>query len=98
VRRRAPRPLATAVESLARSVAPATPLARIQTVWTDAVGEFVAEHAEPLRERGGVLTVYCRESVWAQEVALMAPEYVAAINRRMGDDLVREIRTTATPR
>jgi predicted nucleic acid-binding Zn ribbon protein len=98
MRRRAPRPVAMAVESLARSVAPATPLARIQNVWTDAVGEYVAVHAEPLRERAGVLTVYCRESVWAQEVALMAPEYVAAINRVLGEEAVREIRTTATPR
>jgi predicted nucleic acid-binding Zn ribbon protein len=87
-----------AVESLARSVAPATPLARIQAAWPVAVGDYVAEHAQPLRERGGVLTVYCRESVWAHEVALMAPEYVAAINRQIGDELVREIRTTATPR
>jgi predicted nucleic acid-binding Zn ribbon protein len=62
------------------------------------VGEFVAGHAQPLRERAGVLTVYCPESVWAQEVALMAPEYVTAINRERGQESVREIRTTATPR
>lgn len=98
MRRRAPRPLSLALESLAASVAPATPLARIQAAWPEAVGDYVAANAEPLRERGGVLTVYCRESVWAQEVALMAPEYVAAINRVLGDDAVREIRTTARPR
>jgi predicted nucleic acid-binding Zn ribbon protein len=98
VRRRAPRPLSLAVESLAASVAPATPLARIQAAWAEAVGEYVAAHAEPLRERGGVLTVYCREAVWAQEVALMAPECVAAVNRALGEEVVREIRTTATPR
>jgi predicted nucleic acid-binding Zn ribbon protein len=98
MRRRAPRPVALAVGSLAEQVAPATPLARIQRAWPGAVGEFVAEHATPLRERGGVLTVYCPESVWAQEVALMAAEYVAALNRELGDELVREIRTTATPR
>jgi predicted nucleic acid-binding Zn ribbon protein len=98
MRRRAPRPVAIAVESLASTVAPATPLARIQRAWPAAVGEFVAGHARPLRERAGVLTVYCPESVWAQEVALMAPEYVTAINRELGQESVREIRTTATPR
>ncbi|UGS33639.1 DUF721 domain-containing protein [Capillimicrobium parvum] len=98
MRRHAPRPAALAVESLASAVAPATPLARIQRAWPAAVGEFVAGHASPLRERGGTLTVYCAESVWAQEVALMAVEYVAAINRELGEALVREIRTTATPR
>jgi predicted nucleic acid-binding Zn ribbon protein len=98
MRRRAPRPISTALESLTASIAPATPLARIQRAWPEAVGDYVAAHAEPLRERGGTLTVLCRESVWAQEVALMAPEYVAAINRVLGDDLVRGIRATATPR
>lgn len=98
MRRRAPRPLSLAVGSLASSVAPATPLARIQAAWAEAVGDYVAAHAEPLRERAGVLTVYCRESVWAQEVALMAPEYLAALNRVLGEELVRRIRTTATPR
>jgi len=98
MRRRAPRPVTVAVESLAASVAPATPLARIQRAWPSAVGELVAEHATPLRERAGTLTVYCPESVWAQEVALMAPEYVAAINHELGEAVVREIRTTATPR
>jgi predicted nucleic acid-binding Zn ribbon protein len=98
VRRRAPRALSTAVESLSRSIEPATPLARIQRAWPAAVGVYVAANAQPLRERGGVLSVYCPESVWAQEVALMAPEYVAALNRVLGEDAVRSIRTTSTPR
>ncbi len=98
MRRRAPRSLAAAAEALARTLQPATPLARVQHAWPAAVGDYVAAHAEPLRERAGVVTVYCRESVWAQEVALLAPEYVAAINRQLGADVVREIRTTATPR
>ena len=98
MRRRSPRPVTVAVESLAASIAPATPLARIQQAWPAAVGELVAAHATPLRERAGALTVYCPESVWAQEVALMAPEYVSAINRELGEAVVREIRTTATPR
>ncbi len=98
MRRRAPRPVSLAVEALRREVEPATMLARIQRAWPAAVGEYVAEHAEPLRERAGTVTVYCRESVWAQEVALMAPEYVAAINRELGEDLVQRIRTTSTPR
>jgi predicted nucleic acid-binding Zn ribbon protein len=86
------------VESLAARVAPVTPLARIQNAWDAAVGDVVAQNATPLRERGGVLTVYCRQSVWAQEMTLMGAEIVAKLNRELGDDLVREIRTTATPR
>lgn len=87
-----------ALDRLAISVAPQTPLARIQAIWTEAAGAVIAENAEPLRERGGVLTVYCRQSVWAQEIALMSVELTVRINAALGDDLVREIRTTATPR
>jgi predicted nucleic acid-binding Zn ribbon protein len=98
LRRRAPRPVSLAVQSLARTVAPTTPLARIQQVWPAAVGELVAANASPLRERAGVVTVFCPQAVWAQEIALMAPEVVAKLNGELGGELVREIRTTATPR
>jgi len=98
VRRSAPRPLSIAVEALARTVAPVTPLARVQAAWAEAVGEAVAENATPLRLRDGVLTVACRQAVWAQELALMAPELAGALNRALGEELVTEIRTTATTR
>jgi predicted nucleic acid-binding Zn ribbon protein len=96
-RRAAPRPLALAMDALAQRVEPATPLARIQRAWPAAVGPHVAPHATPLRERGGVLTVYCAESGWANDVALSALQYVAAINRELGDETVREIKVTGRP-
>jgi predicted nucleic acid-binding Zn ribbon protein len=98
MRRRSPRPLTHALDRLATSVAPLTPLARIQAAWAEAVGPVIAQNAEPLRERGGVLTVLCQQSVWAQEVALMGVELTARLNAVVGEELVREIRTTATPR
>jgi predicted nucleic acid-binding Zn ribbon protein len=98
MRRSAPRPIAIAMDSLQRAVAPSTPLARIQQAWPAAVGAVVAANATPHRERNGTLTVYCPQAVWAQEVSLMAAEVVANLNRELGDELVREIRTTATPR
>jgi predicted nucleic acid-binding Zn ribbon protein len=98
VRPRSPRPLTEALDRLATTVAPQTPLARIQAAWPESVGPVIAENAEPLRERAGVLTVYCRQSVWAQEIALMGVELTARINAALGDELVRGIRTTATPR
>ena len=77
---------------------PANPLARIQAAWAEAVGPVIAENAQPLRERGGVLTVLCGQSVWAQEIALMGVELTGRLNAVVGEELVREIRTTATPR
>jgi predicted nucleic acid-binding Zn ribbon protein len=82
--RRAPRPLAPALDALLARIAPATPLARVQAVWAGAVGDLVAAHATPLREHGGLLTVACDEAVWANEIELLGPDLVVAINAALG--------------
>ena len=51
-----------------------------------------AAEAVPTRERGGVLTVSCSASVWAQELTLMAGELIARLNSALGEELVRELR------
>ena len=97
MRRRAPRPLATAVEAYAASLAPATPLARVQRVWAAAVGEAVAREAEPAAIHGGTLTVACRSAVWAQELDLMSTALIGAVNGALGEPLVDALRCRATP-
>lgn len=44
--------------------------------------------------KGGVLKVVCRSSVYAQEAHLREREIAAAINRRLGDDIVSRIQAT----
>jgi predicted nucleic acid-binding Zn ribbon protein len=90
--RRAPRPLALAVQDLQSALAPATALARIQACWPEAAGEAVAAAARPTGERAGVVTVSCDAAVWAAELQLMGPELAARINAQLGEDLVREVR------
>jgi predicted nucleic acid-binding Zn ribbon protein len=92
VRRMAPRPFALAMEGLTATIAPATPLARIQGAWAQAAGPAVAEAARPTAERSGVLTVTCVAAVWAQELSLMAGEVLARLNAVLGEELVRELR------
>ena len=82
--RTAPRPLAVSVLGLAESLAPMTPLARVQRVWEDAVGAAIAREAEPVSERGGVVTVGCRSSVWAQELSMLAPDLRERLNQALG--------------
>ena len=82
-RRRAPRPLAASVEALADALAPSDPLARVQRVWPSAVGAAVAREAAPVAVRGSTLTIGCRSAVWAQELDLMAPELLEALNRAL---------------
>jgi predicted nucleic acid-binding Zn ribbon protein len=93
--RRAPRPVGSAVEALAADLAPMTGLAGVQRVWPQAVGPAIAAEAEPIAERAGEVTVRCRSAVWAQEVELMGPALVAALNASLGAERVRSLRCTA---
>ncbi len=95
MRRRSPRPLAVAVDAVAATLAPATPLARVQRVWAQAVGEAVAREGEPVAMRDGTLTVACRSAVWAQELDLMSGEVVAALNEALGEPAVDALRCRA---
>ena len=58
-RRRAPRPLATAIGEALERAEPATLLAAVQSAWPAAVGEAIAREATPVTERSGVVTVAC---------------------------------------
>jgi predicted nucleic acid-binding Zn ribbon protein len=95
VRRRAPVPLAGAVEALASRLEPQTPLSAVQRAWPGAVGPAVAAEARPVAERGGVVTVQCRSSVWAHELTLLAPDLVRRLNEALGGGRVTELRCTS---
>ena len=82
-RRRAPRPLGVSVEALADALAPSDPLTGVQRVWSSAVGAAVAREAKPVALRGSTLTIGCRSAVWAQELDLMGPELLEALNRAL---------------
>ena len=81
MRRLAPRPFGDAVERVARSVAPSTPLARVQAAWASVAGEAVAREAEPVAERDGVVTIACRSAVWAHELELLGADLRDRLNR-----------------
>jgi predicted nucleic acid-binding Zn ribbon protein len=95
--RRAPRELAGALEAFRAGLVPDTLLGEVQEVWAGAVGETIAAQAQPVSERGGVLTVSCGASVWAQELDLMAPELLAGLNRVLQRGSVNRLRCVATP-
>ncbi len=78
-RRRAPRPLATAIGQALERAEPATLLAAVQRAWPVAVGEAIAREATPVGERAGVVTVACSSSAWAQELDLLGGRILARI-------------------
>jgi predicted nucleic acid-binding Zn ribbon protein len=92
MRRRAPRPLAQALEALTATLEPATVLASVQAVWASSVGDAVAAHCTPVGERAGVLTVVCDEAVWAAELELMGPEVTLALGRALGRPAITSLR------
>lgn len=93
--RRAPRGLSAALGELAGRIAPAGTLARVQEVWPSVAGSAVAAAATPIAERDGVLTVSCSAAVWAQELELMSPDLLAALNTALGDETLRTLRFRA---
>src|SRR5579884_1242953 len=95
--RRSPRPLASALEQIRDELAPATLLAEVQRAWPDAVGPTIAAEATPTSERGGVLTVSCSASVWAQELDLMGPEITRRLNTEIPDNGITRLRCVTVP-
>jgi len=98
VRRRAPQRLADALGAVREDAAPATVLAAVQSAWTRVAGEAIAEQAEPVSERAGVVTVACRSATWAQELDLLAPQLLGRLNDTLeasGTSPVERLRFTA---
>jgi predicted nucleic acid-binding Zn ribbon protein len=91
-RRRAPRPASTAFRAALQHAAPQTPLAAVQGVWADVVGEQIAAVAHPDSERGGEVAVACSDPVWAQELDLMQEQLLRGLRERLGDDAPQSLR------
>jgi predicted nucleic acid-binding Zn ribbon protein len=95
--RRSPRPLMLALDEIQAQLVPETLLAEAQAAWRAAVGEAIAEQAQPVSERGGVLTIGCSASVWAHELDLMAASIIERLNATLGGPRIARIRCVTTP-
>jgi predicted nucleic acid-binding Zn ribbon protein len=96
--RRAPRRLDAALVSLADDLAPETLLADVQRAWPQAVGATIAAQAQPTAERGGVVTISCSASVWAQELDLMSVQILERLNQALPAGAVSRLRCVAMGR
>jgi predicted nucleic acid-binding Zn ribbon protein len=92
VRRRAPAPIADVLKQAVSAAAPDTLIARVQACWPGVAGPAIAAEAAPSAEREGTVTVDCSASVWAQELALLAPDLVTGLNTALGGPQVRSLR------
>lgn len=95
-RRRNPRPVAFALDSLGDRLEPATLIAKIQRHWPAIAGSFAS--CTPAYEREGELTIDCGSAVQAQELDLMSELVVARLNEALGQPAVKRLRPRATHR
>jgi predicted nucleic acid-binding Zn ribbon protein len=87
--------MASALTLLADELAPQTLLAAVQRAWPEAVGPAIAAEAQPTAERGGVVTIACSASVWAQELDLMSVAILERLNEALPSGAVSRLRCVA---
>lgn len=65
---------------------------RVWEVWDAAVGPDVAARSRPLSLRSGRLTVAVESPAWMQQLSFLREAMRDAVNRAIGETLVREVR------
>jgi predicted nucleic acid-binding Zn ribbon protein len=89
--------MALALDRIRDELEPQSLLAEVQRAWRQAVGPAIAEEAQPTAERGGVVTISCSASVWAQELDLMGPAILERLNERLRVGRVSRLRCVTLP-
>lgn len=92
MRRGRERPIADAVMRLAESLAPQTPLSKVERAWSSVVGEAMAAHSRPAALKGSLLTVECSGSVYAQELDLQSRRVLSKLSDELSGIVVERIR------
>jgi predicted nucleic acid-binding Zn ribbon protein len=91
---RKPRPIGEAVASFLDNAGLAKRVAQASVVpeWPELVGEQIASLTEPISvSRDGTLFVSVLSSAWMNELSLMEPQLLEALNRKAGRPPVRRI-------
>ena len=64
---------------------------RIWTVWAQAVGEQISQHALPARIRDNVLEIKVDHPVWMQQLQLLKPRLLEQINSHLDDTPIKDL-------
>jgi predicted nucleic acid-binding Zn ribbon protein len=93
---RDPQPVGPAARELSSAngwspkVAEGTVFAR----WDTVVGEQIAEHAQPVALRDGVLSIAAESTAWATQLRLVQSQLLAKIANAVGDGVVTVLKIT----
>lgn len=90
---RAPTPLRILLPETLRALGLERPLkaASLEGLWPEVVGQEVAQRTRPGLISRGRLTVLVADSVWLQQLTMLKPRLIEALNRRLGDPLVQDL-------
>lgn len=99
-RRRSPRPISGALESVRGRWQPPSPLGRAQTAWDQigrvwaevigAHGPYIVERTNVVSLKAGVLTVRCSEAVVADTLQLESQRVLERLNSQLeGEPITR---------
>jgi hypothetical protein len=61
-------------------------------VWAKAVGDTIAQQAQPAYVRSGILFVKCSSSTWIQQLHFMKGHIQDSLNRLLGKKVIKDIR------
>lgn len=62
--------------------------------WPEVVGTTIAQNAEPVAFKNGILFLWVRHSAWMQQLVFMREHIQTTINQKMGQPYVKSIRFT----
>ena len=60
-------------------------------LWKEVAGEKVAEISEAVKITDGRLIVRVTDPVWRQQLMFLKREYIASLNARLGNKIVKDI-------
>jgi predicted nucleic acid-binding Zn ribbon protein len=88
-----PQRLQTALGHLLRRIDPEDRMRayRVWLFWAEEVGHSIADHAQPVALRAGVLTVAVDAPTWLQELQFLKTTLLERLNGRLGETLIDDI-------
>lgn len=72
-------------------------VSRVFGIWGELVGPLIAKNTKPRYFRQGVLMVEVASAAWANELNLLKPGIMQALEKRLGKGLIRDIRWQVAP-
>jgi hypothetical protein len=72
-------------------------VSKVFGIWSELVGPLIAKNTKPRFFRQGVLIVEVASAAWANELNLLKPGIMKALEKRLGKGLVRDIRWQVAP-